>query len=388
MLFPVARAAPTNPFHYGDLALDDAFTDRVSELDELKADMRNGQNVVVFAPRRYGKSSLIWRATHELIAAHSVLVAQVDLMKTPTKERLAEKLADSIYEDIASTLYKVREKALEVFRGLRVAPVISLDQDGSLAFSFHAGHAPADLDATIEHLLELPARLGADRRRRVALVFDEFQEIVNIDRKLLPLMRSVFQEQPEVAHVYLGSKRHMMEQIFSDANEPFWRSARQMELGVIPPAVFGEFVRARFEGSGRTIDDAVVERVLQTTHSHPYGTQELAYALWEVTPRGRTADWARCDEALDRVLRSENAHFSRIWERASKAQRVTLEALARDPGQPPLANAYRRAHNLPGPSTVQRALEALVDDELASRSGAGYRIAEPFLAEWILRYDV
>ena len=55
------RPQTTNPFRYGDLALDDAFTDRVHELQELKADMRNGQNVVVFAPRRYGKSSLIWR---------------------------------------------------------------------------------------------------------------------------------------------------------------------------------------------------------------------------------------------------------------------------------------------------------------------------------------
>lgn len=383
-----AENEPTNPFRYGDLALDDAFTNRVDELAELEADMRNGQNVVVFAPRRYGKSSLIWRATHEVITAHSVLVAQVDLMKTPTKERLAEKLAASIYEDIASTIFKVRERALAVFRGLRIAPVITLDQDGSLGFSFQAGFAPEALDATLEHLLELPATLGADRHRRVALVFDEFQEIVNIDRKLLPLMRSVFQEQPEVSHVYLGSKRHMMEQIFSDANEPFWRSARQMELGVIPPRVFAEFLRTRFESTGRRIDEMVIELVLQTTHSHPYGTQELAYALWEVTPRGRRADRARFDEALARVLRSENAHFSRIWERASKAQRVTLEALAREPGQPPLAAAYRARHNMPGTSTVQRALQTLVDDELVQRSGDGYRIAEPFLAEWIVRTDL
>ena len=31
------------------------------------------------------------------------------------------------------------------------------------------------------------------------------------------------------AHVYLGSKRHMMERIFSDENEPLWRSAKRME---------------------------------------------------------------------------------------------------------------------------------------------------------------
>ena len=79
-------------------------------------------------------------------------------------------------------------------------------------------------------------------------------------------MRSVFQEQPEVSHVYLGSKRHMMEQIFSNVNEPFWRSARQMELGVIPPPVFSEFIRTRFENTGRRIDEMVIELVLQTTH--------------------------------------------------------------------------------------------------------------------------
>jgi hypothetical protein len=54
-----------NPFQFGALALDEAFTDREAEIAELRADVRNGQDVVVFAPRRYGKSSRrrSWRAT-------------------------------------------------------------------------------------------------------------------------------------------------------------------------------------------------------------------------------------------------------------------------------------------------------------------------------------
>jgi hypothetical protein len=378
----------TNPFSFGDLALDEAFTDRADELAELGSDMRNGQNVVVFAPRRYGKTSLLWRVVQELVASGDVLVAQVDLMKTPTKERLADKLAASIYEDIASTLFKVRERAAAVFQGLRIAPVITLEQDGSLGFTFHAGHAPEDIDATLEHLLELPARLGAERNRRVAVVFDEFQEIARIDPGLLALMRSVFQEQPEVAHVYLGSRRHMMEQIFNDANEPFWRSAKKMELGVIPPALFAEFIVSRFAGTGRSIDEAVVQSLLAVSHAHPYGTQELAYSTWELTPSGGRATPARLADALRRVLRSENAHFSRIWERASRAQRLVLEAFARAPGEPPMGAGYRRAHALPGTSTIQRAIEALAADELIERWGNGYRIAEPFLPEWIVRNDV
>jgi DNA-binding GntR family transcriptional regulator len=41
-----------------------------------------------------------------------------------------------------------------------------------------------------------------------------------------------------------------------------------------------------------------------------------------------------------------------------------------------------------GTSTVQRALGALVQDELVERYGSGYRIAQPFLTEWIVRSDV
>jgi hypothetical protein len=36
---------------------------------------------------------------------------------------------------------------------------------------------------------------------------------------------------------------------------------------------------------------------------------------------------------------------------------------------------------------AERALEALVEDELIERHDSGYRIAEPFLAEWILHYE-
>ncbi len=377
-------ADAVNPFRFGDLALDEAFTDRTDELKELTADLRNGQNVVVFAPRRYGKSSLLWRAAQQVSRRGGVLVAQVDLMRAPTKERLAEKLAATIYEDIASTLFRVRERATAVFKGLRIAPIMTVDPAGSLGFSFASGHTPGDLDATIEHLLRLPAELGAERDRRVALVFDEFQEIVRIDPQLLGVMRSVFQEQPDVAHVYLGSKRHMMESIFNDENEPFWRSARQMELGPIPRGPFARFLVTRFERTGRTVAPEVVEAILQITHAHPYGTQELAYALWEVTAPGATAEPAQLAEALARVLRSENAHFDRIWDRAPRAQRLVLEALARDPGHPPYAAAYRRVHGLPATSTVQKALDTLVADELAEPMKNGYRIAEPFLAEWIV----
>jgi hypothetical protein len=371
-----------NPFRYGALALDEAFTDREAELAELVADIRNGQDVVLFAPRRYGKSSLVWRVAQQLVPRRA-LVAQVNLMTTPTKTRLAERLAHAIHEEVASPLIRAKER-LRVFQGLRIRPIVTVDpDDGSLSFSFDAAAAPEDIDATLEHLLRLPAELAAERGRRVALVFDEFQEVTDIDPGLPRLMRSVFEEQPEVAHIYLGSKRHTMRRLFSDENEPFWRSAKLLELGVIAPAKFAPFLDERFRMSGRTIAGAAVERLLEITGGHPYATQELAYFLWQETPRRRQATIAHLETALAKVLRSEHAHFSLVWERAAGGQRQVLQALAREPGAP-LSTEYRRRYGLAAPSSVQKALATLEREELVARVDGQVRIVEPFLREWIL----
>jgi hypothetical protein len=372
-----------NPFRYGALALDEAFTDRRAEIRELEADIRNGQDVVLLAPRRYGKSSLVWRVAQRLVRRR-VLVAQVDLMTTPTKERLAEKLAKTIYEDVASPLFRAKER-LRVFQNLRLQPTVRVDPaDGSFNFGFEASRGPEDLDETLERLLELPGRLSAERERQAVLILDEFQEIVDIDRDLPKLMRAVFQQQPEVAHVYLGSKRNMMRRIFSDENEPFWRSAKQLELGVISAKDFRPFIHERFEATDRALEPEAVDRVLEITGGHPYATQELSYFLWQRVGGGQSGDLSTVGDALGDVLRSEHAHFTLVWGRASSAQRTLLQALAREPGHP-LSTAYRRRFALPGPSTVQKALQALERDELIVREGGFAEISEPFLAEWIER---
>ena len=140
-----------------------------------------------------------------------MLVASVDLMTTPTPAKLAEKLARAIHDDIASPLLRARER-LRIFGDLKVTPDDHRrpQRPARRRSRSRSPSAPEDIDATLERLLELPAQLGAERKRKVALVLDEFQEVIDIDPRLPRLMRAVFQQQPEVAHVYLGSKRHMM----------------------------------------------------------------------------------------------------------------------------------------------------------------------------------
>ena len=384
---PKRSKSPANPFSFGGLALDEAFADRESEVQELKFDVLNGQDVVIFAPRRYGKSSLVWRTMQQL-ASEDVLIAYVNLMTAPTKERFAEKLAGAIYESVASRIERAREAVLSPFRGLRITPRVTVDpEDGTYAFSFGVGHSPTDIDATLERLLELLAELAAAESRRVALVLDEFQEIEEIDPHLPRLMRTIFEQQPEVAHVYLGSKRHMMERIFNDENEPFWRSAKRIELELIVAPEFAPFIASRFKSTRKAAPREVVEALLALTGGHPYATQELSYFLWEETPFDSTATATGLKAAVTAVLRSEHTHFQLRWEGASAAQRLLLQALASEPGRP-MTSAYRSRHELPSAATVQTALRALEQRELIGQGAdRSFRVTEPFLAEWIRALD-
>lgn len=372
-----------NPFRFGALAAQSAFVNRERELKALAADLRNGQDVVLLAPRRLGKSSLVQRAV-EQVESDGVLVAQVDLTRTPNVVTFAGALARAIDDVIASTLLRTRDR-LRVFSSLRVRPSLTVDpDDGSMTFSFDLTRAPeADIDATLERLFALPGDLARERGRSAAVIFDEFQEVTVLDPRLPRLMRSVFQTQPEVAHVYLGSRRHLMRRLFSDENEPFWRSAKHVQLASIPVEHWVDPLRDRFAQSGKRIDDSGIDRLLAITGGHPYATQALAHFTWS-RAAGRPVGRDVVDAALDDVLSSEDAHFTLLWERASATQRVLLQALAREHGRP-TSTSYRARHALPTPSTVQKALEVLEREELVGRRDGLARIVEPFLAEWLER---
>jgi hypothetical protein len=378
--------AHTNPFVFGGVALDASFTDREAEVAELAADMRNGQDVVVYAPRRYGKSSLVLRAAQDAIA-DGALVGYCDLMRTPTKERLAAALARTIYSDLDTVTGQALERARRLFSSLRVTPTIEVDpEDATLRFSFSAGRRREAIDDTIEALLELPATLAAERKRRVVLVFDEFQEIVALDPAFPNLLRAVFQRQRGVSHVYLGSKRHVLDRIFNDRNEPFWRSAKQLEIGVIARPAFADFLEARFAATDKSIDAEAVERLLDATGGHPYATQELAYFVWELVPDGFVAHLSDVEEGIGKALLSEHNHLASLWEDAPQTQRLVMLALMDEPTAAIYSEPYHGRHELPPKSTLQVAVRALVQKEVIRRDADGeYAIVEPFFADWLRR---
>jgi len=375
-----------NPFRYGEIVSGSFFTDRELELADLVDDALSGQNVVVISPRRYGKTSLVLKA-RERLTAEGALVSYVDLFKAATLTDLANELATALYNTVVAPFERLKHQAGEIFTSLPVRPKLTVNPNGTWGVELAVSDQRGEADDLLEKILELPQIVARERQRRVILILDEFQQVVEIDEHLPALMRSVFQAQADVAHIFLGSRRHLMQHVFTDRNQPLYRSARSLPLGVIPAAEFALFIRERCHSSHVAIDQQSIDRLLSITACHPHDTQELAHFVWALA---RAADGiittSVVDAALDKVVAAEDAHYTTLWESLTLTQRRVLLAVAREPGKRVFAETFRRAHRLGAASTVQTALERLLEREIAEgASTSGFSVPDVFLRAWLQR---
>jgi uncharacterized protein len=386
------RSLIDNPFRYGEIVRGPYFAGRTREKAELVNDIRSGQNVVLISPRRYGKSSLVLEALAELDSPE-VLSAYVDLLRAPTYERLPDVLASALYTGLVSPLARTWQRVGDLFADLPLRPKFSVGSDGTVTVEFTGGVGRPDLSQTIERLLELPGTIATERKLRVALVIDEFQSVGELDSHLPHMMRAIFQHQADVAHVFLGSRRHLMARLFTDENEPMFRLAKPMLLQPLAKEEFVPFIQERFLSTKTPITDAAIERILDVTGGHPSDTQEICSFVWSVGyAAGRFPIPVDCVEvALDRVLDAESARFVAIWDRLPGPQRALLASIAAEPDVGIYGSDFRRRHRLGDPARVQRAAERLLDlglIETVPGPEATYRVTDTFIGAWLRRAAV
>jgi uncharacterized protein len=374
-----------NPFRFGDVATGEHFTDREAETAQLSSDLRSGQSVLVISPRRYGKTSLI-TAVMEKIRKQHVLVAYVDLLRTTTKERFASQLAAALYAGLTPAVERVVHRAGELFQNLPLRPKITLNQDSTPSFEFTAAPGTPDIDQTIDRLLELPQEVAKRRKRQAVLVLDEFQEIVSLDPDLPARMRATFQFQSDVAHVYLGSRQHLLRNVFTDANSPLYNSAKVLPLGPIERDAFGRFIAERFTSTGVPITTDAIIHLLGITNGHPHDTQKLGYFTWAAAESENTP--ATVDTvygAFATAIATDTARYTELWDGLTTNQRKLLEAVGQaGPTEEVLSEDFRRRHRLGAYATADRALDTLVERGLIEReSRSQVAVSDVFLRVWL-----
>ena len=372
--------AYVNPFVYGKEVSGDNFYDRKDDFDSLVTTLAGGSsNVVLYAPRRYGKTSLAKKALAEL-SGRGFRCIYFDMMRVESVQKFCAAYASSAYS-LEKGASRAMRRIGEALSSLR--PKFTLGDDGKPAVELD--FAMPATDATVEAALDLPERF-ATQTKQVIVVFDEFQEIGTLSPNL-PLegiFRSCIQRHKNVRYLFLGSKTHLMKRMFGDRSRPFYNSAAIKHLEVPPRQESESFVRKRFASAGMGIDDGAVDRVMDASGGIPYYVQAIsAFAFDAVASKGgHTVVKDAIERAISRLVESKADLYETTLQSLSPAQRSILSSLARRPVAR-FDSKFRAAHGLGGSSSVHSALEVLLAKGVVELTPQGYALGDPIFAIYL-----
>ncbi len=374
-----------NPFVFGTVVSDENFTDRKTELEELTRDLTGKTNLIIFSPRRYGKTSLMLKILRGL-RKKGIICAYVDLYPATSKEKFANILSTGIAKAKAGKITEVIEVIRDLISPIKltVRPEGSFDIDAGIELELSKGKD--DLDANLTKLYDLPEKVAKKEKKKMVVVFDEFQEIIKLDgEEIEKNLRSKIQQHKNVSYVFMGSQRHFLDKMFNDKRRAFFGIGKFLNLGRIPDKEFQIFIQNRFKSGGVTISKDIATLILQLTKCHPYYTQQLCHEIWNhcMSMKSKTVKNDHVSKAKEQVMQNQNYAYTLLWDSVKGRQRSLLSAMAISDAKEIFSSDFREKYRLGASSTVARAAEYLEEKGLIEKDGKNYIISDTFFQEWV-----
>ena len=378
---------PENPFIYGEIAGAGAFADRDDERERLSRDLAAGQKVFLISPRRYGKSSLV-RDVLRGLARQNILTVAVTVASSSSYLGFLESYAQALIA-AGTPASRLRRWAGELLQVVR--PELRFDADpmgkSRLALAFPSVRTARDTARLAAEVFALPGRIAAARQQRMAIALDEFQAIASFNGGSVEhALRAAVQDQRAVGYVFAGSEPSLMERRLGP-RRPFYKAGPVMRLEKIDEALFADFLDGRFVASGMRPEEGLGAAIVDLAANVPYDVQRLAHETWDdLKAAGRkTVMLADLHATLTRLLCQQHTIFEQSWQRLTLPQRAVLRALVLEHGRELLSADVRTRHRLPGSSTVQAALAALVRQDIVMKEDSRYLASDSLYREWVAR---
>ncbi len=366
----------TNPFYFGNEVYEDDFCNRVNELNELKKDIQSGLNVLLYAPRRFGKTSLLKKLQNDLKKDKDTIVIFFDFFSVSTIEEFIEKY----FHEVASNLESSSDKIINLFKNiLQIRPNITMKISHSGEISYGLSFSKKELDTSFEDVINLPFQYAKKTGKKVVVIFDEFQEIEQFDmeKKLRTLIQS---HSKDVSYIFSGSKKSILSAMFNDKKRAFYKSVKHNSIKGISLDDWIEFATKKFDKTSKKITNNQIESIYNITQGFPYYMQQLLYTVWESTESSVEDD--TIDNSLKLMYEREYDLYAYIFSSLTPNQKTTLKYIVKNDGVNLYANDNLLDSNLSA-STLKSTLESLMKKDICDRDKDRYYLCDPFMGYWL-----
>ena len=365
-----------NPFITNTYRGPDYFIDRNEETGKLIDAIHNERNLTLFSHRRLGKTMLLHHVFSKLENERFVSL-YIDLFATRNLVHFAQTLTEKLYE--RKILHQNRFSKILGSLGAS----ISIDPlTGNPQINFNV----TERSAVLKSLPELFRQLS-NIKKKVVIALDEFQELAHYEEDFAEAtLRTLMQDFPNIGFIFSGSKKSLMKEIFLDANRPFFQSTQMMELHEIEQEVYEKEIHAILAKHGKKFDPLAISKILNDTYCHTGFTQMVLSRVFSESDDKIHSDL--CDQVWSDIL-EDNKSMAREQEfLLPRLQWKTLAAVAREEYvRAPLSREFAEKYRLSAPSSMSRAIKALLDKGLIIDSGdRGLRVYNVFIQKNLMAF--
>lgn len=347
---------------------------RLEKLIEQKS------NIVLYAPRNYGKTSLIKSIIMpDFIARHKKsFVFFVDLMGVKDLDSIVLRLKNAL-ENSLEKAFPVKTKLEKLSEYvINLKPSASFDSvTGEMRFTIESS-GRGQKKITIEDIFQTIEKISKDYQ--ALIVIDEFQDI-SLVKEAESLFRNVFQQMKKLPIIVLGSKKHLLKNIFALPNSPLASWGRDVVVNSIDYEVYHDYIKDRFASKGLKIsleDSRYLQDLLQRV------PESINLVCYEISQNYEkiVVDQNIINETIKQLLDSRSKRFEvMISSLSSSEEKILIQIAKNGPVSKPQSKEFTSKLDLT-PKSIKVNINKLMDQGILDWDN-NYYICDPLLTMYL-----
>ena len=367
------------PFVYGKIADGSNFTDRTQDTEKLVNNFKGLVNTVIISPRRWGKTSLVNHALQRMSNENDYLLCQIDIFNCRTETQFYQAYVNAL---LKASYTKMDEfiAAAKKYVGA-FGPKLTLS-DSNMQYELAFGIDFKDKQYSYDEILDLPQQIALERGKKFIVCIDEFQNVSSYEDALgfQRKLRAHWQRHNQVGYCMFGSKRHMLLDIFSNYEMPFYKFGDILFLDKIGEQEWVSFITDRFSQTGKRISTTQASRIAQYVACHPHYVQQLAQLVWLRTET--VCKDTLIDAAFEALVGQLSLLFSNIIDTLTAKQISFLQAIAQGERNFSSREVLSK-YQLGTSANIKNLRKAMQDKDLIDVMPNSIQLQDPLFAYWL-----
>lgn len=345
---------------------------REKEVKEILFTLKSGQSVVLIAPRRFGKTSIMLEVMDRL-SKEDYFTGSIDVFTMPDLFQLAYEITGQVLKNrkMEEALSKLKHNLGEILTNIRFRKEI---EDAEFILSFGKPlKDPWELIRSSVHYIE---SFALKHKKKICFSFDEFGDIEKLDGKeIIKLFRGIIQNQKQAVYIFSGSYESVMDKLFVTSKSPFYRMVRIIEPGFIDNAELLKFTESKLKELNVAIKTDDLKKGVAYTRGHPYYIRLFIQEYYFQSLQENSV--SDIGIVFKNMMQTENNYLEKIWAGISgkKESRIVILKIL-ETGKP-YSGIENRGIN------ISRAINDLLGKGIIFSNKSEYILSDPLLEIFI-----